>query len=106
MLASARFAIDPPRARAQAPRCSAPAPADPGAEGFAALFARRYLSWDSQDPEAHRLALAQFVGPGMDPDAGLQPPSRGEQQVLWTQVVQARMPQRGRTRLHARGADR
>lgn len=95
VLASARFAIDPPRAGVPAPAMRAPAPADEGAEGFAALFARRYLSWNSQDPEAHRLALAQFVGPGMDPDAGLQPPDRGEQQVLWTQVVQARIPRAG-----------
>ncbi len=95
VLASARFAIDPPRAGVQAPAMRAPAPPDEGAEGFAALFARRYLSWDSREPEAHRLALAQFVGPGMDPDAGLQPPSRGEQQVLWIQVVQARIPRAG-----------
>ena len=95
VLASARFAIDPPRPPAPAVAAHVPAPADPGAEGFAALFARRYLSWNSQDPEAHRLALAQFVGPGMDPDAGLQPPSRGEQQVLWTQVMQARTLQPG-----------
>jgi hypothetical protein len=28
----------------------------------------------------------------MDPDAGLQPPSSGEQQVQWTEVVQEREP--------------
>jgi Conjugative transposon protein TcpC len=95
VLASARFAIAPPRA--PTPKTSLPstAPADLAAEGFAALFARRYLTWDSQDPEAHRSALAQFVGPGMDPDAGLQVPTAGEQQVQWTQVVQVRTLQAG-----------
>jgi hypothetical protein len=93
--ASARFAIAPPRPPARTLAPSSPASVDPAAEGFATLFARRYLSWSSQEPEAHRRALAQFVGATMDPDAGLQPPSSGEQQVQWTQVVQARTPQRG-----------
>jgi hypothetical protein len=90
LLASARFVIAPPRpviARAGTP---GPASLDRAAEGFATLFARRYLTWDSRDPETHRLALAPFVGASMEVEAGLQPPERGEQQVLWTQVVQAR----------------
>jgi hypothetical protein len=95
LLASARFAIDPPRAPVAKVSQQGPAPADLGAEGFAALFARRYLTWDAQDPEAHRLGLAQFVGAGMEPDAGLQVPNSGEEQVQWTQVVQVRTPQPG-----------
>jgi len=95
LLASARFAIDPPRAPAPKASQLGPAPADPAAEGFAALFARDYLTWNAQSPEAHRRALAQFVGGGMDPDAGLQLPTGGEQQVQWTQVVQVRTPQGG-----------
>ena len=66
------------------------APPDLAAEGFAQLFARRYLTWEANDPEAHARALAPFVGAGMEPDAGLQPPSGGEQQVQWTEVVQER----------------
>lgn len=89
LLASARFAIAPPRP--VMPRASVPGPLlDRAAEGFAALFVRRYLTWDSRDPEAHRLALAPFVGASMEAEAGLQPPESGEQQVQWTQVVQAR----------------
>lgn len=95
LLASARFAIDPPRAPGPRATQPGPAPADLAAEGFAALFARAYLTWNAQNPEAHRRALAQFVGGGMDPDAGLQVPSGGEEQVQWTQVVQARTPQPG-----------
>jgi hypothetical protein len=90
LLASARFAIDPPRptiARTAAPSSAA---VERGAEGFAALFVRRYLTWNSRDPEAHRLALAPFLSSSMETEAGLRPPESGEQQVQWTQVVQAR----------------
>lgn len=90
LLASARYAIDPPvptLARAPAP---ASAQGDHAAEGFVVLFARRYLSWDAANPEAHRLALAPYLGPQMEPEAGFQPPQSGSQHVLWTQVMQAR----------------
>jgi hypothetical protein len=90
LLASARFAIAPPRpviARASTPSSAL---VDRAAEGFASLFARRYLTWDSRDPEAHRLALAQYLSSSMEAEAGLQPPTSGEQRVQWTQVVQAR----------------
>jgi hypothetical protein len=90
LLASARFAIAPPRPliqRVSAPSASLP---DLGAEGFASLFARRYLTWDSRDLEAHSLALAPFAGSWMEADGGLQPPAGGEQKVQWTEVVQAR----------------
>lgn len=90
LLASARFAIAPPRPVLARSSTSGSATVDRAAEGFATLFARSYLSWDSRDPEAHRLALAPFVGSWMEPEAGLQPPESGEQQVKWTQVVQVR----------------
>lgn len=91
LLASARFAIAPPRPAVARISASAFATNDRAAEGFATQFARSYLSWDSRDPEAHRIALAAFVGSWMEPEAGLQPPESGEQQVRWTQVVQARV---------------
>jgi hypothetical protein len=88
--ASARFAIDPPRAAT--PRVSARGIAAPdlAAEGYASLFARDYLTWNAADPQAHESELAAFAGPGIDPGAGLQPPSGGEQRVEWVEVVQAR----------------
>jgi hypothetical protein len=90
LLASARFAIAPPRPTLARASISDSAVTDRAAEGLATLFARSYLSWDSRDPEAHRLALAPFVGSWMESEAGLQPPESGEQQVQWTQVVQLR----------------
>jgi hypothetical protein len=96
LAASARFAIAPPTAAAPAAtRAGAPAQ-DLAAEAFAQLFARRYLTWEADDPEAHQRALAEFVGPGMESGAGLQPPAAGRQQVQWTEVVQERpSPDRG-----------
>jgi conjugative transposon protein TcpC len=93
LLASARFALDPPRPPLPEALLRRSAPADLAAEGFATLFAQRYLTWEEQDPEARESALAPFIGPGMDPDAGLQPPATGEQRVQWTEVVQEREPQ-------------
>lgn len=91
LLASARFVIAPPRPILAHTSASGLTTSDRAAEGFATLFARSYLSWDSRDPEAHRVALAAFVGSWMEPEAGLQPPQNGEQQVQWAQVVQARV---------------
>jgi hypothetical protein len=90
LLASVRFAIAPPRpviARVSTPSAEL---VDRAGEGFASLFARRYLTWDSRDPEAHRLALAPFLSSSMEAEAGLQPPESGEQRVQWTQVEQVR----------------
>jgi hypothetical protein len=64
--------------------------ADRGAEGFATLFARRYLTWEAASPAVHQQGLAGFVGGAVDPDAGLGVPPRGSQRVTWTEVVQAR----------------
>ncbi|MGA9875704.1 MAG: conjugal transfer protein [Solirubrobacteraceae bacterium] len=92
LLASTRFAIDPPRPVIAGSTSPASAVVDRAAEGFATLFARRYLTWDSREPEAHRLALAPFVSSSMEEEAGLRPPENSEQQVQWTQVVQSREP--------------
>jgi hypothetical protein len=92
LLASVRFAIDPPQPVIAHSSTPASAVLDRAAEGFATLFARRYLTWDAREPEAHRLALAPFVSSSMEDEAGLRPPESGEQQVQWTQVVQSREP--------------
>ncbi len=85
---TARFAIAPPRpARAAAAVVVAD---DRGAEGFATLFARRYLTWDQAAPAAHQQGLAGFVGAAIDPDIGLGPSPRSTQRVAWAEVVQAR----------------
>ena len=90
LAASARFAIDPPRPQAPAVAAHIPAPPDLAAEGFAVRFTRGYLTWNAAEPQAHEDALAPFVGPGIDPDAGLQPPASGAQRVESAEVVQAR----------------
>jgi hypothetical protein len=90
LLASVRFAIAPPRPVIERTSMPNQALVDRAGEGFASLFARRYLTWDSRDPEAHRQALAPFLGSSMEAEAGLQPPESGRQQVQWTQVVQVR----------------
>ncbi|TMM20348.1 MAG: conjugal transfer protein [Actinobacteria bacterium] len=93
IVASARFAIAPPRPRLLAPAPVGPEPADRAAEGYAALFARRYLSWTGSEPLSSARALAPFAGAAMEADAGLRLPPSGEQHVEWVEVVQAREPQ-------------
>jgi hypothetical protein len=95
LLASARFAIDPPRPTLPLALAHRPAPPDPAAAGFAALFTRRYLTWDARDPQAREGALASYLGAGIEPGAGSQPPPGSEQAVRWAQVVQEREPQPG-----------
>jgi hypothetical protein len=90
LLASARFAIAPPKPVITRSPESSPGQVDRAAEGFASLFVRRYLTWDSRDPEAHMLALAPYLGSSIEGEGGLQIPDGGEQQVQWTEVVQAR----------------
>jgi hypothetical protein len=88
IVATARLAIAPPRPPAAHP-VAVVAP-DPGAEGFATLFARRYLTWSAASPGEHAEGLAEFVSPATDPDVGLGQPASGSQRVLWADVVQAR----------------
>jgi len=95
LLASARYAIAPPRPVVSARTAPAASPRDLAAEGFAQLFARRYLTWEANDPEAHQRALAPYTGASMEPGAGLQLPLQGEEQVQWTEVVQERVPAPG-----------
>jgi len=95
LIASARFAIAPPRPVAPAARPSAPPPADLAAEGFASLFARRYLTWDASQPQVSEQLLAPLSGPGVEPDAGFRLPATGKQRVAWAEVVQARQASPG-----------
>lgn len=90
LTASARMTIAPPRAATAADAEQAPAPPDRAAEGFAALFARRYLSWSATAPQRSERALESFSGPGLEANAGVALPATGEQQVEWVEVVQAR----------------
>jgi hypothetical protein len=86
LLASARFAIAPPATRASAP---SPAPGQPdrAAEGYATLFARRYLTWAASEPTA--AALGEFYDAASEGAVRGLPPA-GEQRVEWAEVVQAR----------------
>jgi hypothetical protein len=92
LAASARFAIAPPRSELSAAAVRAPAPPDAAAEAFATLFARRYLTWNSAEPQASARALEPFLGAGMEAGAGLELPTGGEQRVEWAEVAQAREP--------------
>jgi len=95
LAASARFAIAPPQATTATARVRSPPPPDRAAEGYASLFARRYLTWNAGEPQANQQALAAFAGPGMEANAGLQLPRSGEQRVEWVEVVQQREPEPG-----------
>ena len=89
VLASARYAIAPPPPSLQRlPHMEAP---DRGAEAFACLFARRYLSWSAAAPQAYEESLASLVGEAMAGQIATQLPSSGSQQALWVQVAQERV---------------
>ncbi len=94
LAASARYAIDPPRARERGAERAPASQPDLAAEGFASLFARRYLTWNAAEPQAHAAELAAAGGTGTE-GADLQLPASGSQHVLWTQVVQEREPRSG-----------
>jgi hypothetical protein len=89
LVASLRFAIAPPRAAAPSRGPIAPL-ADPAAEAYAALFARRYLTWNASEPLVSQRALAPMVGTELAENAGLILPASGAQHVEWAEVVQAR----------------
>lgn len=86
--ATVRFAVAPPRAPAA--HVAPVAAQDRGAEAFAVLFARRYLTWSAASPAAHAAGLAAFLSAATDPDIGLGQPSHGSERVTWADVVQAR----------------
>jgi hypothetical protein len=90
LLASARFALAPPQARPLTRSAPSAMPPDVAAEGYAALFARRYLTWDAQQPQRSEQLLTAMGGSGLVSGAGLSLPATGRQQVLWAEVVQAR----------------
>ena len=89
LLASARFAIAPPRP-IEVAAASPTAAVDPAAQAYAALFARRYLAWDAREPTRDVRELETFVGARLDPAAGFVPPTAGAQEVDWVEVVQSR----------------
>jgi len=95
LAASVRFAVAPPRALTPRDVASASPAREPAAEGYAALFARRYLTWNAAEPQASSRSLAPFLGSDMEPDAGLELPPAGEQRVEWVEVVQEREPLAG-----------
>jgi hypothetical protein len=95
LAASARYAVAPPRPVLARQANASPAPSDLAAEGYASLFARRYLTWNAEDPQASARALEPFAGPGIEPDAGLVLPATGEQRVEWEEIVQQREPAPG-----------
>lgn len=95
LVACARFAIAPPQPRIPSTLLRQPPTADRGAEGFAALFARRYLTWNAGEPQASARALEPFLGAGLEADGGIELPARGEQSVEWDEVVQSREPSPG-----------
>lgn len=95
LAASARFAIAPPQAPARADLAATAPTVDRAAEGYAVLFARRYLTWNAAEPQSSAHALEPFFGPGIEAGAGLVLPASGEQQVQWAEVVQMREPSPG-----------
>ncbi len=95
LIASARFAVFPPRGGAAPIVARTPPVADRAAEGFAVLFARRYLTWDAAEPQATDRLLGSMAGSGMALDAGLTLPASGAQHVAWAEVVQQREQQAG-----------
>jgi Conjugative transposon protein TcpC len=95
LLATARFTIAPPEPRGVAGPARPPSTVNRAAEGYACLFARRYLTWNAAEPLASQRALASFAGPGIEAGLGLQVPPTGEQRVEWVEVVQQREPASG-----------
>lgn len=92
LLASARYTIAPPGESARAGVVPATQQVDLAAQAYAALFVRRYLTWNASQPQASAQPLAAMVGPGLEAAAGLRLPETGEQRVYWAEVVQAREP--------------
>ncbi len=63
---------------------------DVAAQSFAEAFARAYLTWDAQTPEAHERAVGRFLARDVEPGAGLIVPHRGSQRVRWSAVAAER----------------
>jgi hypothetical protein len=85
-----------PRATsAPPPRAPASGVRDITEQGFAQAFARAYLSWDARHPDQHQRQVGAFLSGVLDGDGGLQVPSRGQQQVLWSTAIQDQPDARG-----------
>jgi hypothetical protein len=95
ILASMRFAVAPPTPRVVRDGRATLAQPDRAAEGYATLFARRYLTWSAPEgSQAEAGRLAPFFDEGSE-GAALGLPVSGEQHVQWAEVVQAREAQAG-----------
>jgi len=92
LAASVRFVVAPVRTVAPVQARAVSATRDRAAEGYATLFARRYLTWNAAEPQASARSLQPFVGAQIEPGVGLLLPSSGEQRVEWVEVVQERSP--------------
>jgi Conjugative transposon protein TcpC len=95
LLASARFAFDPPTGRILVPAPETSSAPDLAAEAYAVLFARRYLTWNAAEPLSSSQALAPFSGTELNPDAGMVLPATGAETVEWAEAVQERQPSPG-----------
>jgi hypothetical protein len=89
--ASARFAIDPPRPARPASSVPPQSVLDRGAEAYAVMFARRYLSWGAEGVSSGP-GVEPLAGGALESNAGLVVPSGAAQRVEWAEVVQAREP--------------
>ncbi len=94
LAASARFAIDPPRAGGRPPAATPAAVGVLAGRGFASLFARRYLTWNAgEGGQAGGTVLGPLTdATGAESGAAVRLPNRGEQHVEWAEVVQERQP--------------
>jgi hypothetical protein len=78
-------------AAATAPPPVAASPVDWTATSYAQDFARAYLTWGSEEPQAEReQRLAPFLAGDLDPGAGVDPADGADQAVAWTSVVGVR----------------
>jgi hypothetical protein len=84
IVATARNAIAPPRQRLLV--VASARASEPGAQWFALRFVRAYLTW-SGDLAGHEQGLAPFLGPAVDPDAGLAPVAGSAEQVHWLAIA-------------------
>ena len=83
-LAGARALLAPQPQLSAQPRSVTPV--DVAARSFAEAFARTYLTWNANEPEARERAIARVLGADVEPGGGLVVPPRGAQRVSWTAV--------------------
>jgi hypothetical protein len=85
-----------PAPAVRAATTTADAQADQVAATFAEAFARAYLTWNADDPDARSEPLAAFVSSSFGGAAGVMPGDGTSQSVEWTAVVGQRRDRRGR----------